>query len=778
MGLAGAFLFSAFIVYGSVFPFDWQAIPGLGPWDALLTILRDDGTRASRIDFATNVMLSIPVAFCLMAALRARWHARDLGLALMVLLWCLLLGALVETAQVYVPGRVPSRFDILAQGLGALVGLSLWAWRGEWLWSSIFDWSPFNEQHGGWRQAANLYLVAMFAYGLLPLDLTINPFDLYAKWKQGMVHLVPLHQLAQADGRVAYQLASLLLLWGLAAWLLRKGYGLSAGATVTRTTALAVVLEVLQLFVFSRSTDSTDILMAALAASAVALFAPRSPATSSLSAPARPSSGTAGVVIVLMLLGSLLTLALSWYPFERHPDPDAWRASARGWIEIPLAAFFNTDPLQAGTTFLQKALLFAPWGALAAWARGPRRRGLRWLVLVYAFGLMLVVELGKLFLFGKVSNPINIGFELFGMWMAYWWVRTVRGARAGAPLPASSARAPLPTAPVPLEPAAQHRRVRRLWSVLLPAQLLLTGLVLALLGQVEALPYNLRAVLNGRNLLQWLCLAAAISLMVLPWAWLGGLPSRKRRGYWWVWLVQPLLLFVLLRLGAPTKQVFNVIGTPSFGWPWEIEAALRFAVLNLLLAWGIYSTHRWLDRPAGARRDVAHVVNWAFATLVVMLLWHAVVVGQAVTDNLVELMYSGGTWWTTPLIFAWWGLLYTGALLLGQALVGRRPPRVIALVPVLGVAAYLLLDLALEPLLVKYGKAFSAWQFLLSADRANYADPMGLLLRYAAAHATVTLGLVWCMLPTLLARRHAPALGAAQTRRGSRRPPPAATARR
>jgi VanZ family protein len=753
LGFVGAALFSLFIVYGSLFPFAWHDAPGLAPWDALHKILRGDGTKFSRIDFATNVMLSMPVAFCLMAGLRPRWQARDTGLALVALLWCLVLGTVVEVAQSYVPGRVPSRYDILAQGLGAVIGLVVWAWRGEWIWTTAFEWSPFSEGRSGWQQASSLYLLGMFGYGLLPLDLTISPFDLYDKWKAGLIHIVPLHQLAHWDARVAYHLASLLLLWGLAAWLLQKGHGLTMAGTVLRTAACAAVLELLQLFVLSRSTDTTDVLMAIVAASIVGLFA-RLPAATSA---ATHASSVTAMHVLFMAAGALLTLALSWYPFVPHADPRAWREALLSWGDLPLGALFATQPLQAGTTVLQKVLLFALWGALAAWASRHRRRGLSGAglaILCASAVLMLLVEGGKLFLRDKVSSPVNIGFEGLGVWLAYAWTRTVLR-------PAPELVATAPARPAPPPPTAS-----RLWAVLV-IQILLTGVVLAGLGQIDALPYNLRAVLSGRSLLQWACLAVAIPLSVLPWAWLGGRPSRERHRYAWLWLVQPLLLYLLVRLGVPHKQVFNIVGTMSLGWPVELEAALRFAVLNLVLAWGMYSAHRWLDRAETGPRNLARGLGWGFATLLVMGLWHAVVVGQAVTDNLVELMREGGTWFTTPLIFAWWGLLYAAALLLGQVLFGRRRLALVALVPVLGLAAYGMLDQALEPILVKYGKVFSAWQFLLSADRAHYADPMGLLLRYGAAHVVVTLGLVWLLAPLLLSRR-APAASAAAPRRTSR----------
>jgi hypothetical protein len=65
----------------------------------------------------------------------------------------------------------------------------------------------------------------------------------------------------------------------------------------------------------------------------------------------------------------------------------------------------------------------------------------------------------------------------------------------------------------------------------------------------------------------------------------------------------------------------------------------------------------------------------------------------------------------------------------------------LAVVLVAGAGATAMYYLGAEHVLVKYGKAFSAFQFLLSSDRAHYAHGMDLMVRYIAAFTIVTLGL-------------------------------------
>lgn len=764
--LYGALFFSLFIIYGSLYPFHWQARPGALPWADLLAILLTAETESSRLDFSTNVLLTVPLAFCLMIFLRAKTRLGAPVLSLAVLVFCLLLAIAVEVLQLYVPGRVPSKFDVIAQGLGAVIGIALWAWRGEALWRLLFDWSPFNQGQSRWEKLASLYLIGVFSYGLLPLDLTLSPHDLLAKWKLGRIHILPFHALAGPTAVLLYQYLSIVLIWAVAAWLMSKAKALSTTSEIVgRTVLAAALLELLQLFVMSRNTDSTDVLLAAVAGLGVGLL--RSSRAKPLPDHAPPGTLGKGQLALLIAAWSLLTMALAWYPYQPRADWSTLLAELAQWRAAPLGLFFEAGPLHAATSVLQKSLLFAPWGVLAAWVypREPRASGRSKLasraVLFCGLGLMLIIEGGKLLLDGKNSNPSNIAFELFAVWLAYRWVKLLRRRHRPAPLPASSSGSGRPTGPV---------STAITWPWLALPQALLLCAAFATLGQLAGLPYSLRALFAAESVWRLICLSLAFSVAILPWAWWANLPPNRRPLAHLLLLgaVQPLLLYTLLRIGAPEKLVFDIIGTPHTALPREIEAGLRFAALNLLLAWGMLSAHRWLDAKL-TQRSVTHGLLWLLASLAVALVWHWVVVNAAVTDNLIELMRGEGSALTTACIFAWWALLYGGALQTGRVLLGLRRPTQLLTVALSALLAYWLLDAALEPILVKYGRVFSAWQFLLSQDRANYAASETLPLRYAVAHAISMLGLMWLILPVLLNERRQPRRAAAQPSRPHRK---------
>ena len=53
--------------------------------------------------------------------------------------------------------------------------------------------------------------------------------------------------------------------------------------------------------------------------------------------------------------------------------------------------------------------------------------------------------------------------------------------------------------------------------------------------------------------------------------------------------------------------------------------------------------------------------------------------------------------------------------------------------------AYFALNAGFESFIIKYGKVFSAFQFLLSKDREHYAAPLELAMRYGIAHGALLL---------------------------------------
>jgi len=133
--------------------------------------------------------------------------------------------------------------------------------------------------------------------------------------------------------------------------------------------------------------------------------------------------------------------------------------------------------------------------------------------------------------------------------------------------------------------------------------------------------------------------------------------------------------------------------------------------------------------------------------------WHTVVVVHATTDNLTELMSGGGTWLSSICLLAYIvllgaasaSLLSSLAMRSGRALAGSLVVAAISLV-----LGYFLIWIATEAVVVKYGRVFSALQFLLSTDRSALAAGKELLLRFAVAHLLACVALA-CAAAAVLA---------------------------
>jgi VanZ family protein len=109
---------AALIVYGSLYPFNFKpdAIRG-----GVLEAVRElSWARAGRGDRIANVLLYLPLGFCLFLWLTTRLR-RTPAVAASALLGTLL-SLSVEVAQVYISSRVPSLTDLALNALGTLMG--------------------------------------------------------------------------------------------------------------------------------------------------------------------------------------------------------------------------------------------------------------------------------------------------------------------------------------------------------------------------------------------------------------------------------------------------------------------------------------------------------------------------------------------------------------------------------------------------------------------------------------------------------------------------------
>lgn len=107
----------ALIAYGSLYPFNFKPELEGGLWAALSQL---SWARAGRGDRISNVLLYLPLGFCLYLWLNSRYR-RGRSVAMATLLGTVL-SLTIEVAQVYLSSRVPSLTDLVLNAGGTLLG--------------------------------------------------------------------------------------------------------------------------------------------------------------------------------------------------------------------------------------------------------------------------------------------------------------------------------------------------------------------------------------------------------------------------------------------------------------------------------------------------------------------------------------------------------------------------------------------------------------------------------------------------------------------------------
>lgn len=710
-----------FVVYGSLVPLTFQALPWSVALERFGAMLSTGTVLGSRVDVASNVLLSMPLSFA-----AAQWLLPDrepgwrwLWRAFIVV-GVLLVAMVVEFTQQFFPPRTLSLTDIQAQMVGAVLALVLqWRW-GAMVSAWLQGWWQRERTSERMVRALKAYLLVLLAFSLLPLDLTVNPVEIYQKWSQGRVLWLPFSGLKGTAHEQLYEVTTDLLVWLPVGVLLGLGRNRPLWRVVLTGAAAALLIEVLQLFVFSRVTDSTDVVLAAAGVALGSLAVQRWRHKQAVSLDEIPGAFWGGLWFVWLAV----VLAVFWFPFAfRWPSADlAW-----DWIRVPFATYQLADEFHATNEVLRRVGFFLPGGLLLGfWALSRRRfpRGL-WPMLA----VVALVEAGQVFLPGKFADTTDAGLGALGAWLG-WRL----AAWLHAPVTQTVEAEPRQPRMASAAKAGQVEMASWLDWPTLNSFLALTGL-LVVIAHLPSVPYNVRElVATGPGGVVSAAALAACGLL------LARLPLIVNRMPAWSVLLAPfaapmagVLAYAGLRVAVPLESIHDVVGAPVWGWPWEWERLLRFSALwtagsfavglaGLLVA-AVLQPIRWVAWFNGAL---------VVAVLAYPLYWFIVV--EAATDNLTELLADHAALASLVWVGAgFWGVALAGSALAAAVVHPRRWGRLLPVwVTGLVLAPWGLLS-GLEPAVVKYGQVFSAVQFLLSARRDAYIEGAELWIRLAAA---------------------------------------------
>ena len=394
--------FALFIIFGSLVPFETRSRDWADVWASFVWAMSQRIAVESRADAISNIALGIPFGFCLLAALRVdregRWRTLLTGFSLVVPCG-LLLATLVEFAQLYLPKRTCSGADVVAQGIGASIGVLGWVIGGAW-WTSRIRWAWNDSRITGGLYGHVLigYLVLVVIVQSFPFDFSISPSELHHKLMRSS-RLIPMMEfstwLAQKRRLWMVRLpewAEISLLYLPIGVLAAKLPGRAWRTILFPILAASLVagfIEFLQFFVMTRRTSATDIVIGA-AAIVVGWRACRWASGNS------HSGGIRWLPFVVFAVGLLTLLIVSewtWF-LLREPIFHSYFAKV-DWLEME--EFRKNHPIMGPAGLVTHAFGYLLVGALIA-ARGATLTG--WhrpaVAVGIALGIAAVLEAGRM----------------------------------------------------------------------------------------------------------------------------------------------------------------------------------------------------------------------------------------------------------------------------------------------------------------------------------------------------------------------------------------------
>ncbi len=618
--------YGVFVVYGSLVPLEFRALPLDEAWARFQHIPFLTLGLESRADWIANGVLYAPLAF-LGARAAAQSGLPRAGAAALTVALCWALAVGVEFTQLFFPARTVSQNDILAECIGSVLGAVAAPLLSNWLDRLAHGW-----HRGGARLLPHLLELYAVAYVLLcffPYDLLLSQAELAGKWQANPGGL----WLAAQDRGLFFtalqwlvEVAMALPIGALPALQPRRGrLPLRAGAV---GLLLGAVIEVGQFFVSSGVSQGVSVLSRGLGVAAGAALLPGVQALgwAGLRTALRPW--------VLPLWAVYLPLLAAVNGAFKH----GWHGTAGAWASwqsthlLPFYYHYYTTEALALFSLGSVALMYLPVAALT-WARGRSAAH----TAALTAGLVLAVEGSKLFLEGLHADPTNVLVAVAGNSLAWAVLAMAQRQTIG---PASAAAVATRAA----AGAGQGQRAAARWPWLLvlppvagwallfpafPTALLVSltaaalfvgrwpvlalGLLPAALPVLDFAPWSGRFFLDEFDLLQAVCIAvafarlplAAVSLSIPLSIPMSTAPSPRR--------LRPLtLVFTALGLSlalSSLRALWPAAGPPA--WPddnsfnsytsaWN---ALRI-VKGALWAWLFVALWQRLPNPAPQRARV------------------------------------------------------------------------------------------------------------------------------------------------------------------------------
>lgn len=428
-------IWAVLIVYGSLLPFELRPHTLAQALEKFRNIPYLDLGVVSRADWIANILLYMPLAY--LGALwlsRVRWLPRSLALVFTAALG-LMLAVAVEFSQIFFAPRTVSQNDLIAEGLGTLLGLALWSashTRLAGLAATVIRPGPSALTAG-----LTLYSLAYLGLALFPYDFIVSLSDLQWKLMQGNYGW-GLHQcgsLIRCTSLWAAEAAAALPVGMLLARLFgQRPPGTGAGLLLA--LAMGACIEAAQFLIASGVSTVTGALAKAMGLG-LGLQLRQLPAPQRLQ---RHASWLRPALLLALIPYLILVALLNKWGQIQWGDLATARDNLAALRFLPFYYHYFSTETQAVASLLSQVAIYLPLG-MGFWlwhASGPtplRRPPLFGLMLTGAV-IVVVIETGKLFLERSHPDPTHLLIALGAVWLGQrlcQWLADCARAPAAAP---------------------------------------------------------------------------------------------------------------------------------------------------------------------------------------------------------------------------------------------------------------------------------------------------------------------------------------------------------
>lgn len=404
-----AVLYTALVAYGTLLPFHFTWRPFDSAVDQFAATGFLDLGLMDRADWIANGVLFAPLGALIAAALQSEWRTR----ARVWLAWplCVAIAITLEFVQLYFPPRTVSLNDIVAELIGAALGVLAWLLAGR----RLRIWLR-QIRAGG---PAMVTAVLVF-YALLYASLSLFPFDFVLdarefSWKMQRVgHSwmdfgMYCSSFFPCSSKILIEVIAVIPLGMLMTRVLERTSRQRAllGVAIIAGFTLGLLIEALQLLLVSGNSQIASVVTRALGfgAGVVAMRAIDHGAMPRLYASRKP---------LLMILTPVYLFGLAYANGWFGGRPVSWAVAKDilgGLNYTPFYYHYFVSEATALKSALTYLALYLPVGVIAGFWRG--RAGNRsslslFMTVSAAMALATLMELGKLVLAAKTPDPTDV----------------------------------------------------------------------------------------------------------------------------------------------------------------------------------------------------------------------------------------------------------------------------------------------------------------------------------------------------------------------------------